>query len=293
MSRPRFSVVTIVRDGEEYLEEAVTSVREQTVEDWELHIVDDGSSDRTLELAEHLAGADPDRIHVHVHPENANRGMSASRNLGLRHATGDFVTWLDHDDRFLPTKLEVLLARLQVHGEAVAVIGPCRRWHSWRDPAIPDEDQCFPSGMCGTLLPPPGLLPLFLENSRLVPLAPLVRRGPLVAMGGHIEHFTGMHEDQAFLSRLMFRHPVVVTDETLHLYRQHEASCVTTTHRQGRDLSARRDFLHWLTDEFEFGGTRDEALRTLIRRRIRESRGWRLRRWRRLLINLRKSRSSR
>ncbi|HAC08840.1 MAG TPA: glycosyl transferase, partial [Phycisphaerales bacterium] len=56
---PRFSVITIVRDGEEHLAEAIASVQDQSVEDWELHIVDDGSSDGTLELATRLAGDDP------------------------------------------------------------------------------------------------------------------------------------------------------------------------------------------------------------------------------------------
>ncbi|MHC4246710.1 MAG: glycosyltransferase family 2 protein, partial [Planctomycetota bacterium] len=60
-AQPRFSVVTIVRDGETHLAEAVASVRDQSVEDWELHIVDDGSIDGTLDLATRLAEEDSER----------------------------------------------------------------------------------------------------------------------------------------------------------------------------------------------------------------------------------------
>ncbi|NCF39873.1 MAG: glycosyltransferase [Planctomycetia bacterium] len=286
-AQPRFSVVTIVRDGETHLAEAVASVRDQSVEDWELHIVDDGSIDGTLDLATRLAEEDSERIHVHRHPQGENRGMSASRNLGLRHATGEFVTWLDHDDRFLPRKLETLHETLDRCPEAVAAIGPCRRWWSWGSPEGRDEDQTIPSVEADRLLRPPGLLPMFLENPRAVPLAPLVRRRPLVAMGGHVERFRGMYEDQAFLARLMFRHPVIVIPDVLHLYRQHESSCVARTHRSGLDIRTRRRFLHWLAMEFETCGPRDETLRRAIARATRATRSWRLRRWQRIIINLR------
>lgn len=287
MRGPRFSVITIVRDGEEHLAEAVESLKEQSVEDWELHIVDDGSSDGTLALATRLAEGDPGRIRLHRHPGGVNRGMSASRNLGLHHATGEFVTWLDHDDRFLPHKLETLHAAMERCPEAVAVIGPCRRWWSWSSSDQEDEDQVILTTGTDQLLPPPGLLPVFLENPRAVPLAPLVRRRPLEAMGGHVECFPGMYEDQAFLARLMFRHPVFVIPDVLHLYRQHDSSCVARTHRSGLDVQNRRRFLHWLTMEFTTCGPRDESLRLSIARATHATRSWRIRRWQRLLINLR------
>ena len=284
---PRFSVVTIVLNGRDYLVDAVASIREQTLEDWELHIVDDGSTDGTLDIASDLVADDPERIHLHRHPGGENRGMSISRNLGLHHATGEFVTWLDHDDRFLPTKLETLHDALDRHPEAVAAIGPCRRWWSWSDSAHSDTDQSFQAEPFDVLLPPPGLVPVFIQHRESVPLGPLVRRVPLVSMGGHVDSFRGMHEDQAFLARIMFRHPIVLIPEILHLYRQHRTSCVRTTHHSGRDLEARRRFLLWLTDEFETTGTREESLRNQIRRALAETRGWRIRKWRRWLINAR------
>lgn len=292
MTGPRFSVVTIVRNGLPFLEEAVDSVRAQTVEDWELHIVDDGSDDGTLDLARDLVKSDPERIHLHRHPGGTNAGMSASRNLGLRQARGEFITWLDHDDVLLPRKLEVLHAALLASPEAVAAIGPNRRWSSWSDTGQTDLDQDL-KVEAGVLLPPPALVPTFLEDRQAVPLGPMVRSLPLRSMGGHVEAFRGMHEDQAFLSRLMFRHPVVVVPEVLHLYRQHADSCVTRTHRLGRDLETRRTFLRWLTLEFETAGPRDEPLRELIRSQLSETRGWRQRRWQRWLINARRRPSAR
>ena len=287
----RFSVITIVKDGVDFLTEAVASVQGQSVDDWELHIVDDGSTDGTLDLAHDLRREDQERISVHHHDDHANLGMSTSRNLGLHRSRGEFVTWLDHDDLLLPEKLEHLHHALERHPEAVAAIGPNRRWHSWHSPERDDWDQDF--GLpTWELLPPPGLVPRFLEDRHTVPLGPLVRRRPLEAFGGHVESFRGMHEDQAFLARMMFRHPVVVVDEILHLYRQHESSCVSTTHRAGRDLEARRSFLRWVDEEHERSGIRSMELRNIIRRELGTTRGWRRRLIRRWLINARNRRAA-
>ena len=94
-----------------------------------------------------------------------------------------------------------------------------------------------------------------------------------------------MHEDQAFLSRLMLQRSVVVIDEVLHLYRQHETSCVARTHHEGRDLQARRQFLEWLETELEPTPTTNEEIRAVVRAEKSRTRGWLRRRIRRALIN--------
>ena len=289
MTRPLISVVTIAKDGEDFIAEAIESVRHQTWDHWELHLVDDGSRDGTLDLMHHAARADPERIFVHRHPNGENRGMSASRNLGLHRSRGDAVTWLDHDDVMLPGKIEVMWSALDRHADAVAVVAPVRRWYSWASGVAngqSDTDQVFPGPFDQTLLPP-SIVPLFLEQRQLVPLSPMVRSTPLKAMGGHVEAFTGMHEDQAFLAKLLFRHPVVLIEEVLHLYRQHAESCVANTYRMGRERDARRVFLRWLELETAIAGPRTPELREIVRRQLALTRGGWHRRLRRRIINLR------
>ena len=85
-SSPEVSVTIIFLDEERFLAEAVESVLAQSYTNWELLLVDDGSTDRSTEIARGYALANPDRIRYLEHPGHANRGMSASRNLGVRSA---------------------------------------------------------------------------------------------------------------------------------------------------------------------------------------------------------------
>ncbi len=290
MTEPSVSVVIIVKDGERFLSDAIESVFAQTRAATELVIVDDGSTDATPGIIDRaIADADTRATTVRVlrHPGRRNRGMSRSRNLGLANARGEFTTFLDHDDAMLPDKLDRMVTAMRRHPEAVAVIGPNRRWRSWSGGS--DEDQCLGAPV-DTILPPPGLLPRFLPDSGSVPLAPLLRTAAVRRLGGYVEGFGGMHEDQAFLARLMLRVPVVVIDEVLHLYRQHESSCVARTHHEGRDLLARRHFLVWMARELGEAGSGDDELPAMIRDELARTRGWRRRRFRRRLINLRRRR---
>ena len=286
MSTPRCSVVLIVHNGERFLAEAIESVQAQTMSDWELIVVDDGSSDSTRTIAESFAAKD-DRIRTCAHPGGVNRGMSATRNLGLREARSETVAFLDHDDRFEPAKLETMLALLEAHPIAAAAAGPNLRWHSWREGATEaDVRQSF-GGASPGVLGPPGLVPAFLPRPEATPIGLVVRRRIAIEIGGFEESFRGMYEDQVFLARLLLRHPIVVTDTVLHRYRMHEASCVAATRRSGRYLAARRRFLDWLDQELDAAGaTHGEALRAIVREQRVATRGWWRRMLRRSAINL-------
>ena len=92
---PSISVILPVQQGEPYLEKCVESVRNQSFQDWELLIIDDGSSDGTPAICDRCAKED-DRIRVfHRHKSG---GFSEARNVGLKEARGDHIAFLDVDD---------------------------------------------------------------------------------------------------------------------------------------------------------------------------------------------------
>jgi len=93
-------ITTYNRAG--YVGKAIESVRAQTFTDWELIVINDGSTDQTLEVLEALARGDA-RIRVITQP---HRGNYSAVNRGLRAARGEFIAFLDDDDRWLPSKLE-------------------------------------------------------------------------------------------------------------------------------------------------------------------------------------------
>lgn len=119
---PRVTVVVIVRDGERFLGEALESIAAQHYSDWETVVVDDGSRDGSRAVAEAFASRMAGRFRVAMHEAGANLGMSASRNLGISLARGEFVTFLDHDDAMLPGKLARQAALLDAHPDVLSLI---------------------------------------------------------------------------------------------------------------------------------------------------------------------------
>src|SRR5215208_3477198 len=115
---PRVSVITIFFNAEEFFAEAIESVLAQSYSDWELLLVDDGSTDRSTEIAQSYASLYPQRVRYLELAGHQNRGMSASRNLGISSARGALIAFLDADDIWLPYKLDEQVAILSSQPEA-------------------------------------------------------------------------------------------------------------------------------------------------------------------------------
>lgn len=109
--QPLVSVIMPAYNAEKYIGEAIASVCAQTYENWELLILDDGSADRTAEIAQAYAQRDA-RIRVLHNPQNM--GVARTRNRGFDLAQGEWIALLDSDDRWRVQKLERQLA-LAVH----------------------------------------------------------------------------------------------------------------------------------------------------------------------------------
>lgn len=290
MKDPKVSVIIIVLNGENFLSEALESLANQSFDEWELIIVDDGSSDRTREIALEFSRQFPSRTRVLEHPEAANQGMSASRNLGIEHARGMYTTFLDHDDVYESEKLSCMLAAAERHPNADAIIGPNRMWYSWDEESQRSSDSPQVLGITTeTVLAPPGMINGFLANSSKTPLGPLFRTKTLRTLGGYDPTFKDMHEDQVFMVRLMLKHPIVVIDDVLHRYRQHTDSCVAQTHANGKDKQARYRFLSWMKEELDRQDSRHPELDKQIDIQLKECRRRHGRRLQRVMINLRET----
>ena len=116
-SRPTVSVVIPVHNRPAAVHRAIASVRRQTVQDFEIIVVDDGSTDDTCAAVTSIA--DP-RIRLIRHGDN--RGGSAARNTGIRASRGTYVAFLDSDDEWFETKLEKQLAVFARSSKRVALV---------------------------------------------------------------------------------------------------------------------------------------------------------------------------
>ena len=216
-------------------------------QDWELLLVDDGSSDGSTRIALALVQRFPQQVRYLEHPAHANRGMSASRNLGIKHARGEHIAFLDADDVWLPNKLSEQVSVLEAHPEVGMTYGHALIWCSWTGKP---EDRDYRAALgvpAGTVVPPPGLLPLLLRNKAQTPMTSnaMLRRSVLERVGGFEEEFTAMYEDQVFFSKVELHTAVYVSGACWVKYRQHAGSCSA---RSGASsyLSQRRPFLEWL-----------------------------------------------
>jgi len=127
---PKVSIIIPAYNQGHYLVEAIDSALEQTFSDFEVIVVDDGSTDDTSRIAHGFT--DPRLNYIY----QENRGLSAARNTGVCNSTGVYLTFLDSDDRFLPVKLELLVGALEAHPEVGLVAGK----------AIPIDEQGQPVG---------------------------------------------------------------------------------------------------------------------------------------------------
>ena len=274
LAAPLVSVVIIFFDAERFIDEAIESVFAQTYDAWELLLVDDGSTDRSRGLALRYAERYPDRVRYLEHEGHRNRGMSASRNLGIRHARGAYIGWLDADDVWLPRKLEYQVALLNSCPDAGMVYGPTEWWYSWRHPVDNGtRDFVLPLGLPPErLIQPPALLVHFLKSEGLSPCmcSILVRREVIERIGGFEERFRGLYEDQAFCAKVSLDAPVFTSNECLCRYRQHPDSTSAVAQHAGQHGAARMEFLNWLGSYLAArGDTHEEVWRTLDRERWR------------------------
>ncbi|HEX7490074.1 MAG TPA: glycosyltransferase family 2 protein [Candidatus Limnocylindrales bacterium] len=130
---PAVSVIVPAHNRAETIAAAIESIRSQTFEDFEIVVVDDGSSDGTADIARALESKEP-RLRVHAHPHN--RGAQAARNTGIRAARGEWIAFLDSDDLYYRDSLELRLAAAK--GTDLGVI------HSACDAIGPDGPVPFP-----------------------------------------------------------------------------------------------------------------------------------------------------
>ncbi len=110
---PLVSVIMPAYNSETYIESAIRSIQEQTVENWELLVIEDGSKDGTAGLVAKLAAEDQ---RIRLLPNEQNMGTARSRNRGMDLCRGQYIAFLDSDDLWHPTKLEKQIALAEATG---------------------------------------------------------------------------------------------------------------------------------------------------------------------------------
>jgi glycosyltransferase involved in cell wall biosynthesis len=265
---PRVTCIIIFLNEERFLREAISSVLEQSYANWELLLVDDGSSDQSTSIAYEYSALHPGRIRYLSHDGQTNRGMSASRNLGIQQARGDYIAFLDGDDVWLPHKLEEQIAIFERNPSAVMVCGATEYWYEGQDFSSLERNRVvFTGEVDGEILLPQDRIyhpPILIR--KIYPLGRgaspsnsghMITREFARAVGGFENAFRGLFEDQVFRAKVYLQGPIYVSSSCFDRYRQHPDSCVYAARASGRNIEARRAFFLWLRDYLDRVGCSD------------------------------------
>jgi glycosyltransferase involved in cell wall biosynthesis len=247
------SVIIIFLNTERFLQEAIESVLAQTYDAWELLLVDDGSTDGSTTIARQYADQFPDRVRYLEHPEHMNCGMSATRNLGIRHASGAYIAFLDSDDVWFPNALADQISILEARPDLAMVYGPTQWWYSWTGKPE-DRQRDFIDDLSirtNARYDPPGLLNLVLQGRAAGTSAIVVRKTVVDGVDGYEEQFRSLYEDQAFFVKVCLEEAVFVADQCWYRYRQHPDSSCAVAEQSGREYAARLTFLNWVAEYVE------------------------------------------
>jgi glycosyltransferase involved in cell wall biosynthesis len=200
MTSPKVSVIVPVFNSERFIGEALGSLRLEREVELNIIVVDDGSTDGSIGIVKTLAQKDP-RIQLLA---GEHRGISAARNVGVRAATSDYITFLDSDDICPPGRIGRQLHRLRSHPDAEAIIGESL----WFEALTPDLEP-----VAGT------------RHLRMicVHLHSALFVCSVFNTYGHFDETLEFAEDLDFFLRLLEADAkIIVEDEIASLYRRHE-----------------------------------------------------------------------
>jgi glycosyltransferase involved in cell wall biosynthesis len=261
-NNPLVSIIIPFFNAEKFIKEAILSVLAQTYQAWELLLVDDGSTDNSTDIARQYSERYPSKVHYLEHDDHQNHGKSVSRNRGILDASGEYVAFLDADDVWLPSALEEQVTILESHPEAAMVYGPVQWWYSWTgEPEDLRRDYVEELGVTpNTVIQPPTILTLFLQNKAAVPSDILVRRETIERFGRFQEDFKILYEDQVFYAKVCVAAPVFASDECWYRYRQHPDSSCARAMVTGEYFTSRPPFLEWLAGYLADQEVRDTML---------------------------------
>ena len=251
------SVIIPAFNAEPFLANAIASVWRQKLPDSldiEIIIIDDGSSDGTYELALTMAHTSPYQMHVLQHKGGVKRGVSASRTLGILEAKGEWISFLDADDAFLPEKTWLQVEWLKQHPKYVCI---CSYGYNidesgspttgWNGTTISGDYQSIDESV---RLKEPYTFKELENGCPVVNSTFLTHRKALLWSGLLSELIAHQAEDWILFAKISLKWDIPVLKQPLIKYRIHSSSWTTQYLIGGFEAGVKLEFLfeitHWL-----------------------------------------------
>jgi hypothetical protein len=234
--RPAVSVLVPVYNNNEFIESALESLLRQSMADFEVVVVDDGSTDGTAKI---LSSYRDPRIRIHSH--SCRKGVAAARNTAVSLARGDFFAWMDGDDISLPTRLERQLQFLKAN-PSISAVG---------SDLIPMDEEGRPNGKAWAPPESPMLIKWgYLFGTPMFNGTTMVRRDLYDVVGRYNDQLR-VGEDNEFWLRCSWAAELANLNEVLLCYRRHPGNATSADHERSAELGTEltRNALMRLTGE--------------------------------------------
>ncbi len=213
---PKVSIIIPTYNCERYINETISSILSQTFKNFEVIVVDDGSTDQTRKIV----GSYGSPIKL---ISQSNAGVCAARNRGLREASGQFVCFMDHDDYWYPDKLSSQIKIFSLHPEVGIVYSRFINWNTDSDGHFPSPENFEPrvspdeidTDFSGWVYH------LFLLDSWMLTSTAMFRSDVLNICGGFDESLP-FSEDWDLWLRVTKEYPIIRMTRPTTLYRQHQ-----------------------------------------------------------------------
>lgn len=243
MSNTKISVIMSVYNGEEYLNEAIDSVLDQTFKDFELIVINDCSNDKTAEILRQYESTDA-RVKVHTNEQNLRLPSSLNKAISL--AEGEYIARMDADDICLPNRLETQYAFMQSHPDVA--LSSCR--------FMTLKNGVISSGGCGGKTDNESIKALLLVTNPILHPG-IIAKANVIRELGYDKNFTCTEDMELWSRFVMGGHKVEIQPEYLMIYRLHDKQITETTRerQRGEVITIQKryyaDLLDSMSDEFE------------------------------------------
>ncbi len=251
---PLVSIITCFLNPGTWLIEAIESVIHQTYTNWEFILVDDGSVKDDADIAKSYAEKFCSKIFYVEHHGHVNKGLTISRNAGIKKSKGELIAFLDADDCWLPDKLFNQVNLFKAFPKAQMICEASRFWYSWNNRNNQDFIMLIgaPQGIYEPAELMKRLYPLG-EGQPPCPSGIIIKKEAIERSGGFEEKFSGvyqLYEDQAFLTKIYSKEIIYISEQANNLYRKREDSMTSAANDETMYKKVRLFYLAWLQEYF-------------------------------------------
>ena len=241
------SIITPFYNSDRFLDETIKSVVNQSLSDWELLLINDGSTDNSVNIASQWVNRD-NRIKLLQYDIQENKGKCYARNLGIERSNGEYLCFLDSDDVFVRDKLLLKLKYFESDNDTDMVMGNTIYWNDWLDQVSTANEYPTHQLIPDRIYRKPDLVPLLVGKLGAMPCicSFVVKKSVVEKVGDFSDGFTNLYEDQAFITKLFCNANIYVLDGYYEYYRQRDDSDWHRSRNDGTDKEVGYKYNKWL-----------------------------------------------